>query len=247
MKVALLAVLLVLAPVTTCETYAQSNLSRLPAPAEVTRPVQITTEKGTFLGLTTVTASAALRHQLQIPRGQGLVVDKIWPASPAAVAGIQVNDVLVKMDDQLLINPPQLAVLVRSKNPGEQIELTLIRQTQPVQIRVTLAQAFLPTIEEEAMIMRPRILGPAGVMQGGQPYDVSVYGEMANASEVTFKDDLYDIVVKIDASALPLKKTATVRSVGSGQVLFSGGINTPEERASVRAEIVERLKQMKMW
>ena len=47
--------------------------------------------------------------------------------SPAAEAGLLQNDVLEKLDDQLLVNTAQFTVLVRSKKPGDEVTLSVIR------------------------------------------------------------------------------------------------------------------------
>lgn len=247
MKAAILAVLLALAPITTSESSAQNQpVAPQGVPTEMKVPPARPLEKGTYFGASVVSVSNALRGQLQISRGMGLAIMEIRPGSPAARAGLLPHDVLVKLDDQILINPGQFVVLVRNKRPGNRIDLTMIRQGKPLQLEVTLGEAMMPTIEDEAA-MATHFGGKPSVMQGGQVYDSTVYGEMANASEITFRDELYDIAVKVDASALPLKKSVVVKSVESGQVVFQGNINTPEERAAVRSEIVDRLKQMKVW
>lgn len=247
MKAAILAVLLALAPITITKSFAQSQPNLPAMPPEVrTAPVVRPTEKGTYLGAAVIGATNALRAQLQIPRGMGVTVVNVLPGSPAAQAGIKNGDVLVKLDDQLLVNPAQMVVLVRNKAPGNQIQIAGFHEGKSTTFEVTLGAAMMPSIEEEAA-MASHVGGRPGVIMGGQQYDSNVTGEMANASEVTFKDELYDITVKIDASAVPLKKNVTVRDVHTGQVVFQGNIDTPEQRAAVRAEYVERLKQMKMW
>ena len=104
-------------------------------PAQMTMPIQYApdgpgakiqfppelreqTEKAGFLGVTASPVSAALRDQLGLTRGMGLVVDFVAKDSPAQAAGLKVHDVLTKFDDQLIVNIEQLAVLVRSKKDG---------------------------------------------------------------------------------------------------------------------------------
>src|SRR4051812_14577750 len=71
-------------------------------------------EKGAWLGVNTSPPPHVLRQQLQLPRGVGLVVDMVAPDSPAQAAGVKQYDVLHKLNDQILINQQQLAVLVRT-------------------------------------------------------------------------------------------------------------------------------------
>jgi hypothetical protein len=95
-------------------------------------------EKAAYLGVATSPAQPAMRQQLHLRRGVGLVVDFIEPGSPADEAGLQQYDVIEKLDDQLLVNPQQLAVLVRIHQPGDSIKLTAIRGGRSLPIDVKL-------------------------------------------------------------------------------------------------------------
>src|SRR5258708_1330287 len=77
------------------------------------------TEKAAFLGVSGSPVMPALREQLKLPKGVGLIVEHVEPKSPAEAAGIKQYDVLHKIGDQLLVNAHQLAVLVRMHKPGE--------------------------------------------------------------------------------------------------------------------------------
>ncbi len=50
----------------------------------------------------------------------------VVPDSPAA-ATLKKNDVLTKLDDQLLIEQRQLSVLIRNHKDGDEVTLTYIR------------------------------------------------------------------------------------------------------------------------
>ena len=96
--------------------------------------------KAAFLGLETGTADATLRAQLKLPEGVGLTVRHVYDQSPAQAAGVQEHDVLYKLNDQLLINPEQYAVLVRTFKPGDEVELTVIREAQPLKLKAKLIE-----------------------------------------------------------------------------------------------------------
>jgi serine protease Do len=104
--------------------------------------------KGAWLGLTASQPPAALRHQLKLPEGTGLVVDFIQPKSPADQAGLKQYDLLTKLNEQILINAEQLAVLVRTFKPKEEIRLTYFREGQEHTDPVTLVEHDLPPLEE---------------------------------------------------------------------------------------------------
>jgi len=95
-------------------------------------------------GLQLSRAPEILRRQLALSRGEGLVVDAVAAQSAAATIGIQPHDVLVRLDDQLLVLPEQLAVLletipfpsseVSTNGHGTDGVLTILRAGQPLQI-----------------------------------------------------------------------------------------------------------------
>lgn len=94
----------------------------------------------TYLGVSPVPMPEPLRAQLDLPDGFGLVVGHVEAESPAAKAGVEANDVLHKLDDQMLVNHEQLVTLVRSKKPGDAVTLHLYRKGKPTELKATLAE-----------------------------------------------------------------------------------------------------------
>src|SRR6266581_8510092 len=82
----------------------------------------------TFLGVETSQVPSVVSEQLGLPKGFGLVVDYVVPDSPSAAAGIQQNDILKMLNDQILLEPSQLAKLVRSYSEGTTVTLTILRK-----------------------------------------------------------------------------------------------------------------------
>jgi hypothetical protein len=83
-----------------------------------------------YLGVQVVPAGPALRAQLGLPADTGLVVTDVAPGSPAAQANLAKFDVLIRINRQYLINPEQLAILVRDAKPGQEVRLTVVRQAR---------------------------------------------------------------------------------------------------------------------
>lgn len=80
-----------------------------------------------YLGVSTSSADAALGKHFGLPEGAGLVVDHVFPDTPAADI-FEAHDLLHRFDGQLLTSPRQLAILVRSKKPGDKVKLEFMRQ-----------------------------------------------------------------------------------------------------------------------
>ena len=95
-------------------------------------------EKVAYLGLAVTRVAPALRKHLKIPRGVGLAVGFVEDSSPAAEAKVRKEDLLMRLDDQILINPPQLRVLVRMRKAGETVKLSVIREGKRMIVPVKL-------------------------------------------------------------------------------------------------------------
>jgi serine protease Do len=69
-----------------------------------------------------------------------LVVDYVEPNSPAATAGVQQNDILKMLNDQILIEPSQLRKLLQTFPEGTEVTLTVLRKGQEQKLTAKLAK-----------------------------------------------------------------------------------------------------------
>src|SRR6058998_86543 len=98
----------------------------------------------TFLGVETSQVPDVVSEQLGMAKGLGLVVEYVVPNSPAASAGIQQNDILKMLNDQILIEPSQLRKLLQTFSDGTDVTLTILRKSQEQKITVKLAKKEMP-------------------------------------------------------------------------------------------------------
>jgi hypothetical protein len=98
----------------------------------------------TWLGVVVTQASPALAHQLRLPGGTGLQVEMVLPDSPAAAAGIERYDVLVRLGDQLLVNQAQLQVLLDTHVDGARTSVQVLRQAKEQSLAVVLERRSMP-------------------------------------------------------------------------------------------------------
>lgn len=107
-------------------------------PPAATKPATATaTSAAAFLGIETTPLEPAVATALRLADGTGLRVRFAAPGTPAA-ALLKPGDILLLLDEQILCNPEQLRVLVRAKKPGDTVKLSLRRNTEPLEIHVTL-------------------------------------------------------------------------------------------------------------
>ena len=94
----------------------------------------------TFLGVETSSIPRVVSEQLNLPKGFGLVVDYVVPDGPAAAAGVLQNDIIKMLNDQILMEPDQLAKLVRSYQEGTNVTLTILRKNAETKVTVKLGK-----------------------------------------------------------------------------------------------------------
>lgn len=207
-------------------------------------------EKAAYLGVTTSPVSAALRKQLALPRGTGLVVEHVDPESPASQAGLQQYDVLEKLNDQILVNSQQLGVLVRLQKPGDEVTLSVRREGKPQTLRAKLVEKEVLVMDETPWGM-PAIAGFAGEAVELPEGAVRVFGEgrfdpdrlrrlaRERAANLVWQDDQH--VLRVTTKEGLKRLLATDKD---GQVLFDGPIDSPEQRKTIPGDILAKLEKL---
>jgi hypothetical protein len=83
-------------------------------------------------------------EQLGLTKGLGLVVEYVQPNSPAAQGGVQQNDILKMLNEQILVEPSQLRKLLQTFPDGSDVTLTILRKGQEQKVTVKLAKKEVP-------------------------------------------------------------------------------------------------------
>lgn len=222
-------------------------------------------EKVAFLGVETAPAGRALSTQLGLPRDTGLVVTHVSENSPASGV-LKEDDVLIKLDDQLLINMPQLGVLIRSRKEGDEVKLTVIRGGKEITVKAKLAMREMPKMaflfggapggfehlrelpgvgadgarDVMRMIARERgnfVTGPRVRVMGHAGRGATVVD--LPQSNVFYSDDEGSIEIKADNG-----KRNLVLKTPKGDIAFSGSIETDEDRAKLPPDVRRRLEKI---
>lgn len=204
-------------------------------------------EKGAYLGISSRPAPAILRKHLDLKNGEGLIVLFVDPKSPAADAGIVSDDILLKLNDQILVNQDQLAVLVRMQKPGDEISLTAVHDGHSKTLKAKLVERDLEPLPEpldltevpvdiERMIPEPRVhrlpqRPKNAATQGakGGPASVSVMGD---------GDQTITITSDVDGHRNLIAKDRT------GKTIFEGPVDTAAQRNKLPADIRQRLDEL---
>jgi hypothetical protein len=221
-------------------------------------------EKAPFLGVETARVTPALTAQLALPRNVGLVVREIVPDSPAAPV-LQQHDILIKLDDQWLIESRQFAVLVRNHQAGDEVTLTFVRAGKQATAKVKLIEREVPKLafggggpldhfEHAEVAPFPvggtrRVLpllsheGPAGGLPDvgeGPAFRATALG--TGTSNMVFDDEHGVLELTIRHG----KKSLVARNE-KGEQVFSGPIDTPAECEKMPNDVKARLEQIQKF
>ncbi len=92
-----------------------------------------------FLGVETevLTPSAAARRH--VATRSGALVVLVRASSPAAAAGLRVDDVIVAVDGRAVSRSADVFAAIRRHRPGDRVSLSVVRGSQKLTLQVTLA------------------------------------------------------------------------------------------------------------
>ena len=94
-----------------------------------------------FIGISPFNVTKALKEQLGLPVEEGVVVGRVIPDFPASQSGIEVEDVIVKLNDVEITNAGDLSKFLISNSPGTNIYVTFYRKGELMQTELTLSDA----------------------------------------------------------------------------------------------------------
>jgi serine protease Do len=174
-----------------------------PPPESWERQAKLPKVPVTFLGVETSEVPNVVSEQLGLSKGFGLVVDYVVPDSPAATAGVQQNDIIKMLNDQIVTEPEQLAKLIRSYSEGTNVTLTLLRKGKEEKVTVKLGKKEVPEQPEFGPGRHRRHLD---VLFGNHGFGLSELNDDLQdlGSEVGDKqrDMIHDAVIKAREEAM---------------------------------------------
>lgn len=122
-------------------------------------------QKETWIGLALGgSVSDEVRAQLNLKTEEGVSVGAVIPESPAAKAGLQQHDVLVRMDDQILISADQFKALVKMHKSGETAKLVYFRKGEREEALVTFTEREAQPVQHDVF----RLLEHPEKLKGGK-------------------------------------------------------------------------------
>ena len=101
------------------------------------------------LGVTIQDMTQALADSFGLKTLEGALVSTVEPGSPAAKAGLEPGDVLLKFNGQRVDNSAQLPVQVAEIKPGTTVKLELLRKGTTKELNVTVGELQNTTVAQE--------------------------------------------------------------------------------------------------
>ncbi|MDQ3876612.1 MAG: trypsin-like peptidase domain-containing protein [Actinomycetota bacterium] len=93
-----------------------------------------------YLGVAPVPVTDELRGSFNLGVEEGALVQSVTEGSPAARAGLRPGDVIVEMGDESIRSPEDLYSAIRGRDPGDAVEVTVMRGGERETTQVTLAR-----------------------------------------------------------------------------------------------------------
>ncbi|MBE3135694.1 MAG: hypothetical protein IMZ55_19670, partial [Acidobacteria bacterium] len=145
----------------------------------------------------------------------------------------------------VLVNPEQLAVLVKMRKPKDKVSLTLLREAKEQKVTVELGET--PEAARNALLP-PQVPGaPAAAQAAAQ---VAMARHMANvvrlgqggraaSSTSAYSDGEHTLTLTTTDG----QKHLTVKD-RAGNMVFNGAVNTPAQRKEVPPDVLKKLETM---
>lgn len=140
------------------------------------------------------------------PDGEvGIVVDSIYPDSPAELADLQIGDVIYSLNNEPVL-PMTIGEQISQMQAGDVIQLGVVRQGEGLTVEVTLSArptdfgAIIPTPEslEDVVVQAPRPRLGLAVVPSDDPVGVRVIDFGADSPAQTAGVQLEDVITAIN-------------------------------------------------
>jgi serine protease Do len=93
-----------------------------------------------WLGVQIGSLDEKVAKQFKVPDTSGALLNEVTPGGPADKAGLKIGDVVRKLDGRTVENHEQLTAMVTNIDPGTTVTLDILRDGNPMTIRVTLGE-----------------------------------------------------------------------------------------------------------
>ncbi len=115
--------------------------------------------------------------------GRGVVVTNVEAGSPAEKGGMQVSDVIVKLDSQAITGVPGLRSVIANSAPGDKVSVEVWRGGETKKLTVELGRLVTESEKRDALIALARF----GILDVGETKDGRVLVTEVRAPSLAFQ------------------------------------------------------------
>ena len=91
-----------------------------------------------YIGLTMQTVTSSLAQRYSLGASSGAYVVEVTSGSPADTAGIKSGDIITAVDGESITSADGMILAIRSKNVGDTVSVTFVRDGKEQTVQVTL-------------------------------------------------------------------------------------------------------------
>lgn len=189
-----------------------------------------------WLGVGIQPVTDDLASKFGVKEGEGVLVNEVFDGDPAAKAGIQPGDVIIKVEGKPVDTPQTLSRLVAGIPPGKKAELQVIRDGKIRNLAVELGER-----KEEAVVASIPKTAPESML-GVDVQDLTA--ELAERFKI--KDEKGVLVTKVETGSAAeqegLREGDLIREVNRERVdnvdQFKGSIGKLKKEESVLLRVI---------
>lgn len=202
---------------------------------DLNQPAADTHHKVAFLGVVSGEVPPLLMDHLDLKSGEGVFIRSLEPGSPAAQAGIMINDVVTKVSGQPVSSPRELSTQISGQKPGDLIKIDLIHKGKPITLDVVLGTK--PTGAANTSALKPFPMGQIALE--GLPED------LANRIRDAIAGNIGGMNLDNDAAQLPPQLGQAIQKLqlqlqgAAGQAHFMPGGAKSDSHASATVKAMD--------
>ena len=137
------------------EVYFDLYRAGKPVHLSMSKPAQPEGATSYYIGVAPAPVDATLRsHLTELPDKVGLIATDVVAEGPAWKAGVRLNDILIRVNDQPLTTPESLVDLVQ-KSRGEPVPIEVLRAGKKLTITVTPERRQMDRVQVVATVPGP--------------------------------------------------------------------------------------------
>ena len=153
---------------------------------------------GGYLGVHIDEITDQLRDYFKIKGDGGVLITEVIENSPAETSGLQAGDIIVKINDQRISDPDELHLTIRSFEPDEKVNITVVRKGRQKSFNVILGEAESSQFAFRHFDKDSFLNGIPGVFSPGYPFKWYMFGDNMDDDYISHMQNRDDFTKQMD-------------------------------------------------